>query len=86
MTSRKNTTIKRAAIYIRVSTDGQTVDNQRLELNRPPRGLAGISLVYMTMTAYPAPSHGSIEKPLTDSVRTPPAASSMWSCPGPLTG
>jgi len=32
MTSRKNTTIKRAAIYIRVSTDGQTVDNQRLEL------------------------------------------------------
>jgi DNA invertase Pin-like site-specific DNA recombinase len=32
MTYRKNTTIKRAAIYIRVSTDGQTVDNQRLEL------------------------------------------------------
>jgi DNA invertase Pin-like site-specific DNA recombinase len=34
MTSRKNTTIKRAAIYIRVSTDGQTVDNQRLELEQ----------------------------------------------------
>jgi len=32
MTYRKNTTIKRAALYIRVSTDGQTVDNQRLEL------------------------------------------------------
>jgi DNA invertase Pin-like site-specific DNA recombinase len=32
MTSRKNTTPKRAAIYLRVSTDGQTVDNQRLEL------------------------------------------------------
>jgi DNA invertase Pin-like site-specific DNA recombinase len=31
MTFQKNTT-KRAAIYIRVSTDGQTVDNQRLEL------------------------------------------------------
>ena len=34
MTSRKNTTTKRAAIYIRVSTDGQTVDNQRLELEQ----------------------------------------------------
>ena len=34
MTSQKNTTIKRAAIYIRVSTDGQTVDNQRLELEQ----------------------------------------------------
>jgi DNA invertase Pin-like site-specific DNA recombinase len=34
MTFRKNTTIKRAAIYIRVSTDGQTVDNQRLELEQ----------------------------------------------------
>ncbi|MDA1023656.1 MAG: recombinase family protein [Proteobacteria bacterium] len=34
MTYRKNTTIKRAAIYIRVSTDGQTVDNQRLELEQ----------------------------------------------------
>jgi DNA invertase Pin-like site-specific DNA recombinase len=32
MTSQKNTTPKRAAIYIRVSTDGQTVENQRLEL------------------------------------------------------
>ena len=34
MTSHKNTTPKRAAIYIRVSTDGQTVDNQRLELDQ----------------------------------------------------
>ena len=34
MTYRKNTTLKRAAIYIRVSTDGQTVDNQRLELEQ----------------------------------------------------
>jgi DNA invertase Pin-like site-specific DNA recombinase len=34
MTSLKNTTHKRAAIYIRVSTDGQTVDNQRLELEQ----------------------------------------------------
>ncbi len=34
MTSPKNTTSKRAAIYIRVSTDGQTVDNQRLELEQ----------------------------------------------------
>ena len=34
MTSPKNTTTKRAAIYIRVSTDGQTVDNQRLELEQ----------------------------------------------------
>ena len=34
MTYRKSTTIKRAAIYIRVSTDGQTVDNQRLELEQ----------------------------------------------------
>lgn len=34
MTYRKNTIIKRAAIYIRVSTDGQTVDNQRLELEQ----------------------------------------------------
>jgi DNA invertase Pin-like site-specific DNA recombinase len=32
MTPRNNTTPKRAAIYLRVSTDGQTVDNQRLEL------------------------------------------------------
>jgi DNA invertase Pin-like site-specific DNA recombinase len=34
MTSRNNTTPKRAAIYIRVSTDGQTVDNQSLELEQ----------------------------------------------------
>ena len=34
MTYQKNTTPKRAAIYIRVSTDGQTVDNQRLELEQ----------------------------------------------------
>ena len=34
MTYSKNTTSKRAAIYIRVSTDGQTVDNQRLELEQ----------------------------------------------------
>ena len=34
MTSRKNTTRRRAAIYIRVSTDGQTVENQRLELEQ----------------------------------------------------
>ena len=34
MTSKKNITLKRAAIYIRVSTDGQTVDNQRLELEQ----------------------------------------------------
>jgi DNA invertase Pin-like site-specific DNA recombinase len=34
MTSLINTTPKRAAIYIRVSTDGQTVDNQRLELEQ----------------------------------------------------
>ena len=31
MTYRENTTPRRAAIYVRVSTDGQTVDNQRLE-------------------------------------------------------
>ena len=34
MTSNKNTTPRRAAIYLRVSTDGQTVDNQRLELEQ----------------------------------------------------
>jgi DNA invertase Pin-like site-specific DNA recombinase len=34
MTYKKDTTIIRAAIYIRVSTDGQTVDNQRLELEQ----------------------------------------------------
>jgi len=34
MTSQKNNTARRAAIYIRVSTDGQTVENQRLELEQ----------------------------------------------------
>jgi DNA invertase Pin-like site-specific DNA recombinase len=34
MTYKKITTPKRAALYIRVSTDGQTVDNQRLELEQ----------------------------------------------------
>jgi DNA invertase Pin-like site-specific DNA recombinase len=34
VTYQKKTTPKRAAIYIRVSTDGQTVDNQRLELEQ----------------------------------------------------
>ena len=34
MTYRENTTPRRAAIYVRVSTDGQTVDNQRLELEQ----------------------------------------------------
>ena len=44
MTYRKSTTIKRAAIYIRVSTDGQTVDNQRLELEQAAEG-AGWAIV-----------------------------------------
>ena len=44
MTYRKNTTIKRAAIYIRVSTDGQTVDNQRLELEQAAKS-AGWEIV-----------------------------------------
>ena len=43
MTFKKNTT-KRAAIYIRVSTDGQTVDNQRLELEQAAEG-AGWEIV-----------------------------------------
>jgi len=34
MTYRENTTPRRAAIYLRVSTDGQTVDNQHLELEQ----------------------------------------------------
>ena len=34
MTYRENTTPRRAALYVRVSTDGQTVDNQRLELEQ----------------------------------------------------
>lgn len=34
MAFQKHNTIKRAAIYIRVSTDGQTVENQRLELEQ----------------------------------------------------
>jgi DNA invertase Pin-like site-specific DNA recombinase len=44
MTYRKNTTIKRAALYIRVSTDGQTVDNQRLELEQAAKS-AGWEIV-----------------------------------------
>jgi DNA invertase Pin-like site-specific DNA recombinase len=39
-----NTAPKRAAIYIRVSTDGQTVDNQRLELEQAAK-LAGWEIV-----------------------------------------
>ncbi len=34
MTFPKNTTPKRAAVYLRVSTDGQTTDNQLLELKK----------------------------------------------------
>ena len=44
MTYKKDTTIKRAAIYIRVSTDGQTVDNQRLELEQAAK-MAGWEIV-----------------------------------------
>jgi len=44
MTYKKSTTIKRAAIYIRVSTDGQTVDNQRLELEQAAKS-AGWKIV-----------------------------------------
>ena len=44
MTLKKNITRKRAAIYIRVSTDGQTVDNQRLELEQAAEG-AGWEIV-----------------------------------------
>jgi DNA invertase Pin-like site-specific DNA recombinase len=44
MTSRMNTTPKRAAIYIRVSTDGQTVDNQHLELEQAAN-IAGWDIV-----------------------------------------
>ena len=44
MTYRKSTTRKRAAIYIRVSTDGQTVDNQRLELEQAAKS-AGWEIV-----------------------------------------
>jgi DNA invertase Pin-like site-specific DNA recombinase len=47
MTSQKNTT-KRAALYLRVSTDGQTVDNQRLELEQAAQ-MAGwqVAGIYM---------------------------------------
>ena len=47
MTSQKNTT-KRAALYLRVSTDGQTVDNQRLELEQAAK-MAGwqVAGIYM---------------------------------------
>ena len=44
MTSGKNTTPRRAAIYIRVSTDGQTVENQRLELEQVAK-MAGWEIV-----------------------------------------
>ena len=44
MTYRENTTPRRAAIYIRVSTDGQTVDNQRLELEQAAKS-AGWEIV-----------------------------------------
>ena len=44
MTSGKNTTPRRAAIYIRVSTDGQTVENQRLELEQAAK-MAGWEIV-----------------------------------------
>jgi DNA invertase Pin-like site-specific DNA recombinase len=47
MTSRKNTT-KRAALYLRVSTDGQTVDNQRLELEQAAK-MAGWQVVGIYM-------------------------------------
>lgn len=43
MTSQKNIT-KRAALYLRVSTDGQTVDNQRLELEQAAK-MAGWQVV-----------------------------------------
>jgi DNA invertase Pin-like site-specific DNA recombinase len=44
MTYHKNTTPKRAAIYIRVSTDGQSVENQRLELEQAAKS-AGWEIV-----------------------------------------
>jgi len=44
MAYNKNTAPKRAAIYIRVSTDGQTVDNQRLELEQAAK-MAGWEIV-----------------------------------------
>jgi DNA invertase Pin-like site-specific DNA recombinase len=47
MTSQKNTT-KRAALYLRVSTDGQTVDNQRLELEHAAK-MAGWQVVGVYM-------------------------------------
>ena len=47
MTSRKNTT-KRGALYLRVSTDGQTVDNQRLELEQAAK-MAGWQVVGVYM-------------------------------------
>ena len=79
MTSRKNNTPRRAAMYIRVSPDGQTVDNQRLELEQAAESAgAGRSSAYMTITVYPAPSPVKIEKPLTGCARTPLAASLMW--------
>jgi DNA invertase Pin-like site-specific DNA recombinase len=47
MTSQKNTT-KRAALYLRVSTDGQTVENQRLELEQAAK-MAGWQVVGIYM-------------------------------------
>jgi DNA invertase Pin-like site-specific DNA recombinase len=44
MTYRENTTPRRAAIYVRVSTDGQTADNQRLELEQAAK-MAGWEIV-----------------------------------------
>ena len=44
---------KRAALYLRVSRDGQTTENQRLALEAAPRNAVGRSSTSTRTTASP---------------------------------
>ncbi|MBP2312985.1 recombinase family protein [Azospirillum soli] len=62
-----NTSIKRAAVYLRVSTDGQTTDNQRLDLERLCQ-LRGWDVVKVYEDAGISGSKGRDQRPGLDAL------------------
>ena len=76
---------KRAALYLRVSTDGQTTDNQRLALEAVA-GRRGWRVVCLYEDAGISGAKGRDKWPRFDAMlRTPAGADSTCSCSGPST-
>ena len=78
--------MKKAAIYVRVSTDKQTVENQLRELRQMQSAAAGKSCANITMPAFPARKAGKRGLALMKCSRTLNCGGLTWSWPGRLIG